>query len=326
MENNEIVVNSNILNGNEIDQSKLPAFKVKVYGTDSEEIEKEEFCELVDVRFWLPITCAEFVRLIMSAREWELHNEDGYILTKGRNQQFNKAKPMPTADEIAQFADTITWALGKDFTNVLEMSEEDLGKSKSKFLRLIYNRISKGVFTYMDFELFYIEKPIMLDGKRYFAPLVKTPVTLFSLVKGADGQPTLGVDGQPILRKSAYAKWERLLEDEDGEDAFEKMVLEPLNMIRLGTRQAFMDRFHNTTKFNRWYSMPLINFTNVIYSNGKADKDIFKKGRHDDEKKHTYSNNPNASNYYIFFIEKGELKMVKMDAKYYSHLGKASKA
>ena len=45
MENNEVVVN------NEIDQSKLPAFKVKVYGTGGEEIEKEEFDDLVDVRF-----------------------------------------------------------------------------------------------------------------------------------------------------------------------------------------------------------------------------------------------------------------------------------
>lgn len=310
MENNEIIFSNEVI--------KLPPLKQKVWGTDGEEIEMEKFNDYTDIRFWLPITHTAFVRILMGAREWELHNEDGYVITFGKNWQFDKSQRIPPrADDITKFADTISWALGEDFIKVLEMSEEDLNKSKPKFLRLTFSRISSGVFAYMDFDLTYIEKPIMVDGKRYFAPLVKTPVTPFALMKGADNQP--------ILRKSAYEKWERLLEDDDGEDAFEKMVLSPLNMIKLGTQQAFMEHFHNTVKFNRWYTMPLINFTNVIYSNDKVDKDIFKKGRHDDEKPHTYSNNPNAANFYIFFIEKNELKMVKMDAMLYSHLNKKTK-
>ena len=303
---------------NETNQVKFPPLKQKVWGTDGEEIEMEKFNDYTNLRFWLPITHVSFVRILMGAREWELHNEDGYVITFGKNWEFDKNQRIPPrGDDITKFADTISWALGEDFTKVLEMSEEDLDKNKPKFLRLTFSRISSGVFSYMDFELCYIEKPIMLDDKRYFAPLVKTPVTPFSLMKGANGQT--------ILRKSAYEKWERLLEDDDGEDAFEKMVLGPLNMIRLGTQHAFMENFHNTVTFNRWYVMPLINFTNVIYANDKIDKDIFKKGRHHDEEKHTYSNNPNAGNFYVFFIEKNELKMVKMDAKLYSHLNKKTK-
>lgn len=307
--------NSNVLNGNEIDRSKLPDFTLKVHGTDSERMVKDQFHELVDVRFWLPITYVTFVYLIMNARSWQLLNEVGDVLAKGKNQRFN---PIPTGKEITQFADTITWPLGDDFTQVMEVSEEYLSKYKPKYIRLIFDSINSKIFSYADFELKYVEKPILVDGKRYFAPLVKTPVTPFGLSKGADGLT--------IPRKSAYEKWERLLEVEDGEDVFEKMVLGPLNTINLGTQQAFMERFHNTVKFNRWYSMPLINFTNVIYSNGKSDKDIFKKGRHDDKKEHTYSNNPNTGNFYIFFIEKGDLKMVKMDAQLYSHLNKKAKA
>lgn len=312
---------NNVLNSNEIDQTKLPPLKQKVWGTDGDEIEMEKFYDYVDVRFWLPITHISFARILMGAREWELHNKDGYIIAEGKNQSFDRTKLKsinPSSDDITKFAETITWSLGDDFTQVMEMSEEDLNKFKPKYLRLIFSRISSGVFAYMDFDLTYIEKPIMVDGKRLFAPLVKTPVTYFTLSKGADGLT--------ILRKGAYEKWERLLEDEDGENAFEKMVLGPLNMIRLGTQHAFMEHFHNTVRFNRWYSMPLINFTNVIYSNGKGNEDIFKKGRHyDDGKSHTYSNNPNANNFYIFFIEKNDLKMVKMDAKLYSHLNKKAK-
>ena len=314
MENNEIAVN------NETKQIKLPTLKQKVWGTDGDEIEMEKFYDYVDVRFWLPITHISFARILMGSREWELHNEDGYVITKGKNRSFDKSQRIPPrGDDITKFAETIIWSLDDDFTSVMEMSEEVLDKNKPKFLRLIFSRISSGVFAYMDFDLTYIEKPIMVDGKRLFAPLVNTPVLYFTVADGADNQP--------ILRKGAYEKWKRLLEEDDGEEVFAKMVLEPLNTIKLGTQQAFMEHFHNTVKFNRWYSMPLINFTNVIYSNDKVDKDIFKKSRHyDDGKSHTYSNNPNVSNFYIFFIEKSELKMVKMDAKYYSHLGKADKA
>lgn len=306
--------NSNVLNGNEIDQSKLPAFKVKVYGTGGEEIEKEEFDDLVDVRFWLPITYVTFVRLLMCAPSWQLLDEEGNVLTKGKNQRFNKTKSITSGSEIAKFAETITWAMGGAFTQVMEMKEEDLAESKPKYIRLIFDRISDTIFSYVDFELKYIEKPILVDGKRLFAPLVKTPVSAFVLNKGVDGLTT--------LRKSSYEKWERLLEDDDGENLFGKMVLDPLNMIKLGTQQAFMENFHNTITFNRWYAMPLINYTPVRYSNSKSDKGIFKKGCHDDKEKHTYSNNPNAANFYVFFIEKNELKMVKMDAKLYSHLNK----
>lgn len=318
MENNEIAVNNEVVNGNEVDQSKLPAFKPKVWGTDAEVIKRGKFSDIVDVRFWLPITYSTFIRLIVNACEWELHNEDGYILTKGKNGLFNKVKYIPTSDYIRRTAASITWYLGEAFTEVLETTEEKLSQHKPKYLRLIFDRISDTVFSYVDFELCYIEKPIMVDGKRLFAPLVKTPVNSFVLEKGASGGVT--------LRKIAYDKWERLLEEDDGEDVFEKMVLEPLNMIKLGTQQAFTERFHNTVRFNRWYTMPLINFTNVLYVQDSIEEDIFKKGRFDDEKLHTYSNNPNAANFYIFFIEKNELKMVKMDAKYYSHLSKADKA
>lgn len=318
MENNEIAVNNEVVSSNEIDRSKLPAFKPKVWGTDGEEIKAGKFSGIVDVRFWLPITYSTFIRLLVNACEWELHNEDGYILTKGRNGLFNKAKYIPTSDYIRRTAASITWYLGEAFTEVLETTEEKLSQYKPKYLRLIFDRISDTVFSYADFELCYIEKPIMVDGKRLFAPLVKTPVNSFVLEKGASGGVT--------LRKITYDKWERLLEEDDGEDIFSKIVLEPLNMIKLGTQQAFTERFHNTVRFNRWYTMPLINFTNVLYVQDSIEEDIFKKGRFDDEKPHTYSNNPNAANFYIFFIEKNELKMVKMDAKYYSHLGKADKA
>ena len=310
MENNVITVN------NETDQVKLPPLKQKVWGADNL-IEMEEFESFVNVRFWLPITYASFIRILIHAREWELHNEDGYVIASGKNHQFGKVK-FPTADDISQFAHCITWTLGGEFTQVMEISEENLNTQKPKFLRLVFNRISKDVFVYMDFDLTYIEKPIMVDGRRYFAPLVNTPVTWFVLEKGANDQP--------ILRKSAYEKWERILEEDDGEEVFGKMVLEPLNMIKLGTQQAFMENFHNTVRFNRWYAMPLINFTNVIYSNGNTSKDIFKKGRHyGDEKSHIYSNNTNVVNFYIFYIEKNELKMVKMDASLYSHLNKKAK-
>lgn len=317
MENN---VNNEVETNNETNQIKIPPLKQKVWGTD-DEIEMEKFYDYVDVRFWLPITHISFVRILMGAREWELHNEDGYVITKGKNRSFDRAKPKPinpSSDDITKFAETITWSLGDDFTKVMEMSEEVLNKNKPKFLRLIFSRISSGVFAYMNFDLTYIEKPIMIDGKCLFAPLVNTPVLYFTVVEGADNKP--------ILQTGPYAKWERLLEDDDGEEVFGKMVLEPLNMIKLGTQNAFMENFHNTVKFNRWYAMPLINYTPVRYSNGKSDKGIFKKGCHDDEKPHTYSNNPNASNYYIFFIEKSELKMVKMDAQLYSHLNKKAKA
>ena len=309
MENNEVAVN------NEIDQSKLPAFKPKVWGMEGEVTKRGKFSGIVDVRFWLPITYSTFIRLILNAREWELHSEDGYILTKGKNDLLNKAKPVPTADYIRRVAATITWYLGAAFTEVMEMTEEKLTQHKPKYLRLIFDRIGETVFSYADFELSYIEKPIMVDGKRLFAPLVKTPVNSFVLEKGASG----GV----IMRKIAYEKWERLLEEDDGEEIFTKMVLEPLNMIKLGTQQAFTERFHNTVSFNHWYTMPLLNFTNVLYVQDSIEDDIFKKGRFDDEKPHTYSNNPNAGNFYIFFIEKNELKMMKMDAKLYSHLNKA---
>ena len=302
MENNKTIFSNEVV--------KLPPLKQKVWGTDTL-IEMEKFEGFMDVRFWLPITYASFVRILMGAREWELHNEDGYVIAKGKNHQFEKVK-FPTADDISRFAHCITWTLGGEFTQVMEVSEENLNTQKPKFLRLIFDRISEGVFVYMDFNLTYIEKPIMVDGKRYFAPLVNTPVTWFVLEKGAGNQP--------ILRKIAYEKWERILEEDDGEEVFSKMVLEPLNMIKLGTQQAFMERFHNTVRFNRWYAMPLINFTNVTYANGGIDKTIFKKGRHDDEQPHTYSNNPNTTNFYVFFIENNELKMVKMDAKLYSHL------
>ena len=321
MENNEVAVNNvnnEVVINNEIDKSKLPAFKVKVYGTDNEEIKMDKFSDLVDVRFWLPITYSSFVRLLMHSPEWELLSEDGNLLSKGRNHQFGKAKPVPIADEISKFADVITWALGGAFTEVMEMTEEKLSQHKPTYLRLIFDRISDTVFSYADFELCYIEKPIMIDGKRLFAPLVKTPVSSFALEKGANG----GV----IMRKFAYEKWERLLEEDDGEDIFKKMVLDPLNMIKLGTQQAFTYRFHNSVRFNRWYSMPLFNCTNVLYVNTSLEEDIFKRGRYADEKPHTYSNNPNTSNFYIFYIEKNELKMVKMDAKYYEHLNKAEVA
>ena len=306
MENNEVTVN------NEIDQTKLPAFKVKVYGSDVEEIKRGKFSNIVDVRFWLPITYSTFIRLILNACEWELHSEDGCVITKGKNGLFNKAKPIPTADYIRRVAAAMTWYLGEAFTEVMETTEEKLTQHKPKYLRLIFDRISDTIFSYADFELCYIEKPIMVDGKRYFAPLVKTPVNSFVLEKGALG----GVN----MRKIAYEKWERILEEDDGEDVFEKMVLDPLNMIKLGTQQAFTERLHNTTRFNRWYAMPLINFTNVLYVQDSIEEDIFKKGRFDDEKPHTYSNNPNTSNFYIFYIEKNELKMMKMDAQLYSHL------
>lgn len=325
MENNEVtmyeeIAMRNIVKmDNEIDPIKLPPLKQKVWGTDGDEIEMEKFEGFVDVRFWLPITHISFARILMGAREWELHNEDGYVITKGKNRSFDKSQRIPPrGDDITKFAETIIWSLDDDFTSVMEMSEEVLNKNKPKFLRLIFSRISNGVFAYMDFDLTYIEKPIMVDGKRLFAPLVNSPVLYFTVAEGADNQP--------VLHKGAYEKWERLLEEDVGEEVFAKMVLGPLNTIKLGTQHAFIEHFHNTVRFNRWYSMPLINFTNVIYSNGKADKDIFKKGRHDDEKKHTYSNNPNAGNFYIFFIEKGELKMVKMDAELYSHLNKKAKS
>lgn len=318
MENNEIAVNNEVVNGNEIDRSKLPAFKVKVWSTGGEEVKMDKFNDIVDVRFWLPITYSSFVRLLMHVPEWQLLSEEGNLLSKGRNHQFGKAKLVPIADEIAKFADCITGALGGAFTEVMEMPEDKLSQYKPKYLRLTFDRISDTVFSYADFELSYIEKPIMLDGKRLFAPLVKTPVSHFTLEKGANGGVT--------MRKFAYEKWERLLEEDDGEDIFGKMVLDPLNMIKLGTQQAFTYRFHNSVKFNRWYSMPLFNWTNVLYVQDSLEKEIFKKGCHTDRKEHTYSNNPNADNFYIFFIEKNDLKMVKMDAKYYSHLSKADKA